>query len=487
MALVMFSPGDLRAQWDLAPQVAATIESWRTEWGVPGVAIAVVRGEEVLLLRGFGVRQLGRGEEVDAGTAFELGSASKTFTATLVALAVEDGIMSWTTPLVDLIPELRLGNAWLEREITVLDALAHRTGFARNDLLWLGGATTGDILRRVRYAEPTGGFRHEFGYSNLMYILVGEALARVSGRSWETLLGDRITNVLEMSGTGTEGAVLRGNVASPHVRLGDSILVAATPRTHVGPAGGIMTNARDLGRWMSFQLGGKGALLEMRRPWTPLPLEAFGPQYARASSLGYGAGWFVSDYAGRLMVDHIGGHGGMVANVTLIPEEKIGVAVLTNEGDNVLPVAATYHVLDLLLGLEPRPWNQTLIEFWQQVRQMRAAAGAAPGGSQKQDAPPRLGLDAYAGRYTSPLYGDVHVEFGDEGLNVRYGATLVGRLTHWHYDTFSVRWSDPMLRGILGTGWLSFDLDMSGRASGLSLTGFQGELLEAKRAIADGL
>lgn len=485
LQLAVAAPSAVLAQWSDATDVRRTIEAWRGEWGVPGAAVAVVRGGEILLLDGFGVRKLGGPDPVDGRTAFELGSASKTFTATLAALAVEEGLIEWTTPLVDLLPELRLRDPWLERQITILDALSHRTGYARTDLLWLGGASPAEILHRARHLPPTGSFRDQFGYSNLMYILVGEALGRVFGRAWEQVVADRIASPLDMPATGLMGRAGRENAAAPHVRLGDSVIVTTGLHTHVGPAGGLVSSAEDLAAWMRFQLEATGALLDMREPATPLPLRAFGAQYARASRLSYGAGWFISDYAGRFMLDHIGGHGGMVANVTLLPEEKIGVAVLTNHGDNLLPVAVTYRILDLLLGLDPRPWNQTLSQFWEGVREMRAAAAESPGGERRAVAPAPLPILAYAGTYSSPTYGDVEVQWQEGRLSLRYGSTLRGHLSHWHHDTFRVTWSEPILRGILGRSFVSFHLGMDGRPSGLIMTGFQGERVEAARSAED--
>ncbi|HUG42497.1 MAG TPA: DUF3471 domain-containing protein [Longimicrobiales bacterium] len=284
----------------------------------------------------------------------------------------------------------------------------------------------------------------------------------------------------EAAGLGREAGAPE-NAAWPHVRLGDSLLVATTPRTHVGPAGGIRSSAEDLTIWMRFHLDAGGEVEAMRESRTPLPVEAFGAQYARSSRLSYGSGWFVSDYAGRPMVDHVGGHGGMVANVTLLPEEGFGVAVLTNHGDNLLPVAVTYRILDILLGLDPRPWNRTMIDFWDGVRAMRDAGAEAPGGARVEDAPSRLPAADYGGRYTSPVYGDLDVEWDGEALRLRYGAGLHGRLSHWHHDTFRVTWADPAVRAILGRGFVSFGLDMAGRPSGLTMTGFQGERVEAAR------
>ncbi|HUG42498.1 MAG TPA: serine hydrolase [Longimicrobiales bacterium] len=352
----------------------------------------------------------------------------------------------------------------------------------------LRGAGFPTEARRLRHVSPNGGFRRDFAYSNLMYILAGEALARAFGGGWERALADRITGPLgmrntlagEATGLGREASAPE-NAARPHVRLDDSLLVATTPRTHVGPAGGIRSSAEDLTIWMRFHLEAGGEVAAMREPRTPLPVEAFGAQYARSSRLSYGSGWFVSDYAGRPMVDHIGGHGGMVANVTLLPEEGIGVAVLTNHGDNLLPVAVTYRILDILLGLDPRPWNRTMIDFWDGVRAMRDAGAEAPGGARVEDAPSRLPAADYGGRYASPVYGDLDVEWDGEALRLRYGAGLHGRLSHWHHDTFRVAWADPAVRAILGRGFVSFGLDMAGRPSGLTMTGFQGERVEAPR------
>jgi hypothetical protein len=171
----------------------------------------------------------------------------------------------------------------------------------------------------------------------------------------------------------------------------------------------------------------------------------------------------------------------MVARVTLLPDQGIGVAVLTNHGDNLLPVALTHHVLDLVLGLEERPWNDELLAFWNDVRRSRLAAALAVGGTHDPDARPRLARADYVGTYGSPAYGDTYIEESAEGLLLRYGSLLVGRLAHWHHDTFRITWSDPFMRAILGTGFVAFEFDMAGNPMALTWTGLAGERVRAER------
>jgi CubicO group peptidase (beta-lactamase class C family) len=474
-------PGALSAQWVHEAEVRRTTAEWMASWRVPGVAVAVIRNGDVLLLEGFGVRRLAGSERVDAGTPFELGSAAKTFTATAAALLVDDGAVRWDSPLADVLPGFRWYDEWAERRLTLMDGLAHRTGVRRHDVLWLGGATPVELQLRLRRARAATGFREAFSYSNLTYVVIGEALAALSGQPWSELLSRRILDPLGMERAGAGDADVHG-AAHPHVQIGDTLLAAATPHTHVGPAGGVHASAADLVPWMRFHLEATGAVRDLRAPRVPLSLDGFRFQYPRSAWLAYGMGWFVSDYAGRQMVDHIGGHGGMVARITLLPDDGIGVAVLTNHGDNLLPVSLTHRILDLLLGLEEREWNDELLAFWGGERAGRASAAAAVGGERDLHALPRLPLAAYAGTYESAEYGATNVIAAADGLLLRYGSNLVGRLAHWRHDTFQITWTDPFLRAILGPGFASFELDMQGRPARITWTGLAGELIEAERS-----
>jgi CubicO group peptidase (beta-lactamase class C family) len=477
-----FGASDGSAQWVHADDVTRKVEAWRSTWNVPGAAVGVIRGDEVLLLEGFGVSRLGTDAPVDAETLFELGSATKTFAATTAAIAVEEGLLEWQTPLQHILPGFRLRDPMLQQRLTLLDALTHRSGIGRNDVLWLSGASPEEVLRGLQHIEPAAGFRETFAYSNVMYMLAGAAVAAVYGRPWEQVVAERVFTPLGMTRSRFGAVDGLQNVAWPHVQLGDTVLPARTPRTHVGAAGAVLSSAAELITWMRYQLRAEGQVEALRAARVPLPLAAFGPQYARATHLAYGAGWFVADYAGSLLVDHIGGHGGMVALITLLPNEDIGVVVLANHGDNLLPIAVTNHVLDLLLGLDERPWNDDLHAWWDGVRAARKAAALAPGGERRASAPPSLPLRDYEGSYTSPVYGETHLEAGPIGLVLRHGRNLVGDLLHWHHDTFRITWQDPFVRAILGPGFAKFDLDMAGRPARLTWTGFQGERIESARA-----
>ncbi len=480
----------LQAQTPDPARVDAVVERIRSEIGIPGVALAVVRGDSTLLLRGYGEREAGGGEPVGPGTLFSIGSATKAFTATLAAMLVDEGALAWDDRVVDLVPGFGLSDPYPTAEATLRDLLAHRSGLPPANLMWLATDPSADtLIRRLRRLEPVAGFRSAFTYQNGLYLVAGRALEEAAGRPWAALLTERILDPLGMDGTNASVTRLSGrsDVATPHV-LDDGIAVPVPYRDidDVAPAGAINSSARDLARWLRFLLADgetpegrrlvdAATLAETRTPQTVVPADPVTTAFHPAARLqAYGMGWFVSDFHGRTLVAHGGGIDGMSALVAWVPEEELGVAILTNL-QTPAPVwvyGILYAVLDPALGVEPTDWEAPYRAVEALFAEM--SAGLEEGG-RVEGTRPTLAPGAYVGSYTSPTLGEVRVERADDGaLEVRYG-TLEGALEHWHHDTFRVRWRDRAWRAAAGPGWITFRLDRSGAVGELVLEALPGE------------
>ena len=450
------------------------------EWKVPGVAIAVVKDDRIVLAKGYGVRKLGEPTPVNERTLFAIGSSSKAFTAASVAMLVDEGKLKWDDPATKYLPGFELYDPYVTRELSVRDLLSHRSGLERGDLLWYGTEYDRDeVLRRARYLKPTWSLRSTFGYQNLMYLAAGQVIARVSGKSWDEFVRQRIFTPLGMTASGTSIRDLKeaDNVASPHSEIEDKVEVIPWRNIdNIAPAGSINSNVVDMAQWVRLQLGqgayqnqnliSSGAVKEMHTSQTVMRAEPpYSLWYPEAHFLNYGLGWFLSDYKGRKLVEHGGAIDGMRAEVALIPEEKLGLVILTNRGGTILPVALMYRILDAYLGAPPRDWSAEMLKTVKSLEEQGKAAQKKQEAERVKDTKPTLALEKYAGTYKNDLYGEVKVTHEQGKLNLRFGPAFIGEMEHWHYDTFRARFRGASASNVSVT----FSLNAQGKIENATL------------------
>jgi CubicO group peptidase (beta-lactamase class C family) len=465
LALPALAPAQTALPPDLDPYVTEVMETFE----VPGVALAIVKDGEIVLTKGYGVRRLGETVPVDAHTLFGIASNTKAFTATALALLVEEGKIAWDQPVIDVLPWFRMSDPYVTAELTVKDLLVHRSGLglgAGDLLFWPASTLTRDeIVRRLRHLPIENSFRETYNYDNMLYMVAGEVVEAASGMSWEAFVEERI---LEPAGMSDSRASLTAaapgrNIAFTHARVEGAVrFVEPDTSASISPAGGVMASASDMARWMNLQLA-RGKLADgdslfsqatSRELWTlvtPIEPGTPPPEIAPLASNfhGYALGFFVGDYRGRKIVRHTGGLRGYVSRVAMIPEANLGVAVLTNQESGAAFDAIAYHVLDHYLDVDP-PFDwlggwRTVVAQWDSANAARVSEAAA---ARDSTAGPSLALDRYAGTYTDPWYGDVGITLENGGLVMRFSHTppLTGDLEHWQYDTFLVRWRDRALR-----------------------------------------
>jgi CubicO group peptidase (beta-lactamase class C family) len=461
------------------PGLDAYVTAALTTWQVPGLSLAIVRHDSVLYTRGYGVRTIGKPDRVDDQTIFALASTSKAFTATAVAMLVDDGKMHWDDRATTFLPGFQLYDPYATRELTIRDMLTHRSGLARGELIWLySGLDRDEILRRIRYLKPSWGFRSQFGYQNMMYVAAGQAVANASGMTWDEFLRRRIFTPLGMTSTTTTLASLGRfqNVASPHIAVGDTIRTTAFYHNDpMGPAGSIMTNAHDMAQWLRLQLGsgtvdGKklvsaAALDETHTPQTIIRLEGTEKRlYPMASFLSYGMGWFVSDYRGHVVAEHGGNINGFTAVAAMLPKDDFGVVVLTNKNGTLLTYALMDWLFDRDLGAPARDWSAEFFKNYQLLRARGDSIAKRQEAQRVTGTQPTLPLDRYAGTYRDSAYGTAVVTVANGSLTFTRGE-LVGNLEHWNYDTFRATWDTP----ILGKSLISFRVNGAGAVGSIAL------------------
>ena len=450
------------------------------DWGVPGVAVAVIKDDRVVLAKGYGVRELGKPDPVDERTLFAIGSSSKAFTAASIAMLVDDKKIKWDDAATQYLPGFQLYDPYVTRELTVRDLLTHRVGLERGDQLWYATSFDRDeILRRIRYLKPSSSMRSRFGYQNVMFLAAGQVIRSVSGKEWDDFVRERIFVPLSMKDTGTSIRTLSQSkdVATPHSKFeGQVVPIPYRNIDNIAPAGSINSNVVDMAQWVRLHLGngtyeGKqllspGVVREMAMPQTVIRLEGqMAAQYPEAHFLNYGLGWFLSDYRGKKLVEHGGSIDGMRALVAMIPEEKLGVVVLTNLSGSLISVPLSYRIFDAYLGATPRDWSAEMLKTMTGLEERARAAAAKQDAERVADTKPSLALDKYAGEYRSEMYGDASVALENGGLTLRRGPQFIGKMEHWHYDVFRVTWADRQM----GRGFVSFRLDQRGRVAEMTM------------------
>lgn len=485
IATAMFSVATAHGQSAAVAQFDADVAKAVKAWKATGLAIAVVRNDSVLFAKGYGVREMGKPDLVDADTRFAIGSTTKAMTVLALGMLVDEGKVRWDAPVTDYLPAFKLSDSYVTRELTVRDILTHRTGLGNADLLWSGADYSAEeIFRRTATLPLAYPFRAGFVYQNIMYALAGDIVRATSGMSWDAFLQSRILAPLGMKHTVTRLADISGqpNVASPHGEVDDTLRVLRNRTVDpVAPAGSVWSSVNDMARWMRFVLdsgrvNGKRLITEQTFKQWLSPQNVADPNTYPALSLAkphffhYAMGWFVQDYNGQAVAMHTGSIDGMSAIIGLIPDKKLGVYVLANADHVELRHALMYEVFDRFGGAASSPKRDWSADLLAMHNAQLAQAGEARRRSLTQrvaGTKPSSAAAQYAGTYRHATYGDVIITVSGDSLHAKFGSAYDGAPTHWQYDTFRVRWNIRQN----GDAILTFRPDGIGRISWLQLLG----------------
>lgn len=460
------------------------VEHAMREWQVPGLAIAIVRNDSVIFARGYGVREIGKPERVDANTLFAIASTTKAFTSASLGMLVDEGKLGWDDPVTKWLPYFQVKDPVANQAFAVRDLLTHRSGLERGDFLWaIGSYDREQVVRHLRYLDQEHSFRTTYGYSNNMFITAGTLLAAGTHMTWDDFVKQRIFAPLGMRRSTTSVRDLSGmdNVAQPHEMLAGQLhVVPYFNLDNEGPGGSINSSVNDMAQWLRLQLAAgtydgrrlisEKSLEETHTPATTIRLTPRDhKQFPDIHYSSYAMGWQVQDYRGKTLVQHGGAIDGMRSRVALVPEAKLGLVVLSNRGQgNFLFDALRNRILDAFLGAPPRDWSAEYLVLARADSVTGATEDKQYEATRIAGTKPSRPLDKYAGTYMSDAYGPAKFAVEDGHLTLHLGPRFVGDLMHWHYDTFRSTWRNPYL----GWGMVTFYLDDRGQPTRMWAAGF---------------
>lgn len=458
------------------------------EFGVPGMAVSVVYGGDVLYASGKGIVETGKPEKVDAATLFQIASVTKAFTTAALAVLVDEGKVDWDAPVIDYLPEFRMYDAWVTREFTVRDLLTHRSGLSpgAGDLLIIDGKSSpDDVVHAMRYLKPSSSFRSHFDYDNLLYIVAGKLIAKVSGSSFPAFLEERVLKPIGMVNCSATLSRAEKNAvkATPHLLIDGKLQTTLSLESDLtSPTGGVNCSANDMARWMLFllndgvnaegkQIISKAQMQQLFAPVSVTSSRSYLVEHAGSFLTAYALGWNVSTFYGQPMYAHSGGLWGMTTYIAILPEQNLAVFASNNLLSGA-PLAVVNNILDRLItestGQASKDWNAIIKEAVSKKSGDAEAIVNKAMAERDKNSTPSLALNAYTGIYRDPWYGDIRIVLkGDElWFESQRSDTFHGRLEHFQYDTFIARWQATHLNA---DAYVSFSLDAQGKVAGIKM------------------
>jgi CubicO group peptidase (beta-lactamase class C family) len=434
------------------------IQAARQQTHTPGVAVAVIYKDKVVFQQGYGFADLEKQTLVTPQTPFAIGSSTKAFTATLMAQLAAEGQLEWDKPIQTWLPDFKLKDRFASERMTITDLLTHQSGLPRHDFAWYGDTTRSraDLFKGLASLDKSADFRTTFQYQNLMYMTAGYLAEQVTGKTWETLIQERLFTPLGMQAShfSTPRMEQDATAARPYrIHKDKPVRMPYRPIVAAGPAGSIYSNLEDMSAWVRFQLGdgkwGEQQLLEkewLKRLHTPITLVSGSSPYRETPLSLYGPGWFVMPYRGHMLIQHGGNIDGFSAMVALVPEQEIGLVVLSNKNGDILPYLTMYQAVDQFLGLMPIDWQARLLKGEQDLSTAMTKAQKSEIARVAHTSPSHR-LEDYVSQWSHPAYGQLGIVQAKGKLQFQLHG-MHAELKHWHYDTFALDAPETPIDGI---------------------------------------
>jgi CubicO group peptidase (beta-lactamase class C family) len=438
----------------------AYVQRALVDWQIPGVAVCIVKDGKTVVLKGYGVTEMGTDAKVDSNTLFMIGSNTKAFTATALAmlhaqqkLSLDDKVQRW-------LPDFKLHDPYITKEATVRDLLCHRLGFEtfQGDFMFFDSdLTLAQVREKFGKVKPLHGFRSRWGYTNAAFMTAGEVIPKATAHSWADFINDSIFAPLHMTRSLVRSADITAatNKATAHTILNGVLKKVPYGRLeNMAPAGSISSSVTDLSHWVLMQLDNgqyKGkqvvpaaAILETRKPASILG--PGGTMYNRGHFDLYGLGWALESYNGRKIVSHTGGVNGFVTSVTLIPEEKLGIVVLTNTESNYFFESLKWELMDAFMDLPYRNYSNVHLGFYKKREKQRAEELQKWKDTIATNPKPALALTQYTGNYQHEVYGNMNIklEAGKLVMRFEHHTGRYGTLEPLGGNRFLCTYSDPI-------------------------------------------
>lgn len=442
-----------------------------TGWQIPGVAVCIIKNGKVVLMKGYGVKELNGTDKVDENTLFMIGSNTKAFTATALAmldagkkLSLDDKVQKW-------LPDFKLYDPWVAKEANIRDLLCHRLGFEtfQGDFMYFDSdLTVAEVREKMGKLKPMYSFRSKWGYTNSAFLTAGEIIPRVTGRSWADYITENIFKPLGMNNSLALSKDIKtaANKSLAHtVVMGELKKIPYGNIDNMAPAGSISSSVNDMSKWVmallnNGKLDGKEIIPSSAIGQTRTPhsiLGNGGHMFNKAHFALYGLGWFLEEYAGRKIVAHTGGVNGFVTSVCLVPEEKLGIIVLTNTDANNFYEALRNEIEDAYLGLPYRNYSKVYLTYQKADEKEKEKQWKAIKDSVAMNPKTDLPLVAYAGEYMHDVYGKMNIKIENATLIMRFEhhPGRYGTLEPLGGNRFFCTYSDPLF----GKKKLSFTVE----------------------------
>jgi CubicO group peptidase (beta-lactamase class C family) len=465
-----------------ADQFDAYVQSGLKRWRTPGMSIVVVKDGKVLFKKGFGVQRFGSPEPFSTSTLSICASTTKAMTAVCMGMLVDEGKVKWTDKVSDIFPQLKLADSYANSELTVKDLFTHNTGLGNADWLWVLGYPVDTIIQRMRLIPPAYSFRASFIYQNLMYMVAGEVIHKISGSTWDDFIRHRIFTPLGMDHTYPNHAASAAepNHITPHFLLEDTIIkpIRYLETNGIDAAGGVWSSADDIQKWIMCLLdstkAGSTRLLKpetyafLFKPQSMVTPEEFYPtaKLTRPHWTTYGLGWFQEDYRGDMLNFHTGSLDGAVAICGLLNDEHFGVYIFGNRDHTELRHALLYKAIDLWIHHDnSNDWSGKMYAMYKGMHDSAASREKALEAKRVFNTHPSRDLAAYAGTYSNDLFGKAWISRAGDSLKLSFPNDINLSLSHWHFDTF---------RGLfdydwMGKEWIAFDIGVDGAITGFTM------------------
>lgn len=460
----------------------AYVENARKAWHAPGLAVTVVKNNEVIFKKGYGVKELNTSNPVDLNTLFACASTTKLMTATCMGMLVDEGKIKWDDRVMTYLPEFQLYDPYVTRELRIRDLFTHNSGVGNTDFLWsIMDIPADQVLEKMRMVEPSYSFRSSFIYQNIFYLAAGEIIEKISGEPWSVFVKKRIFDPLGMKRTvPLLKDIPDSNQTKPHQEVDGKILVIEDMSAdNIGPAGSAWSSIDDIGKWVKCMLdsskyeGGRlvkpATWMEMTKPQVIVPASEFYPtaSLTKPNWTTYGFGWFQHDYKGKKVNFHTGSLPGSIAIHGQIPEEKIAVYVYGNLDHAEVRHAIMYKAFDVFALGGNRDWSAEFLTLYNGLKEAGEKATRDFEAKRVKDTKPSLSLSEYSGKYTDPLYGTIEVTVAGNNLVLNANQFVKAILSHWNFDTFR----GPYEKVWFGNAQARFELGNTGKVEKLNFDG----------------
>ncbi len=486
--LLISATSSSQAQVLTSPQIDSVVNKVLNTFNVPGIAVGIVKDGKLIHAKGYGLRSIKGKAKVDEHTLFGVASNSKAFTAAALGMLVDENKISWDTKVTDIIPEFKLYNPYVTQEFTVRDLLTHRSGLglgAGDLMIWPDSSTVTkpQLIHNLRYLKPVSSFRTKYDYDNLLYIVAGDVVTRVSGMPYEDFIESKIMKPLGMTKTAASWYRLKdkSNIIDGHAPIDDrSLVTVGLSFTELAnAAGGIYSNVTDMSKWVIAQIneGKYGDKLDKtlfsktvhQEMWTPQTIINGGSPYNTHFS-SYGLGWFLSDVNGYLQASHTGGLAGIVTQVTILPELKLGIIVLTNQQSGAAFTAITNTIKDGYFGIKGKDrikqYNDSRLANEKKAKEITDKLWSEIAAQQKLNA--NAALPGVAGVYNDKWFGDVTIADKNGGLyyTSKNSPKLQGKMYFYKGNTYIVKWNE---RSLEADAFVTFTLDRDAKPVGYKM------------------